>query len=165
MYPFNIIDIQEDGLDQSMSKFNGLQSFRQGVEFVLYMTLSTLQQSVGCEAVFRHTVEQLLMRAFYAPSTERQWRQSSPTFQRYISNDRVFKLISSTNRCDWYKLFHSDLRRIAGFSSLKANGKFPKVEYSSVKSRTKNMHSSENFEYFFQGLYLLWNETLLKTDE
>ena len=42
MYPFNIIDIQEDGLDQSMSKFNGLQSFRQGVEFVLYMTLSTL---------------------------------------------------------------------------------------------------------------------------
>ena len=82
----------------------------------MYLTLSTLQQSVGSAKVFRHTVEQLLMRIFYAPSTVKLWRKSSRTFQRYLSDDRVFKIIANTNRCDWSRLFHSDFRRIACFS-------------------------------------------------
>ena len=127
--------------------------------------MSTLQQSVGSAKVFRHTVEQLLMRIFYAPSTVKLWRKSSRTFQRYLSDDRVFKIIANTNRCDWSRLFHSDFRRIACFSPPKANGEFPRVEYHSVESKRKNMHSSRNFEFFFDAHCPLWEQTLLKTIE
>ena len=156
VYPFNVTDIQEDGLDQSMSAFNMFHSIMQGAEYVVYLTLSTLQQSVGSAKVFRHTVEQLLMRIFYAPSTVKLWRKSSRTFQRYLSDDRVFKIIANTNRCDWSRLFHSDFRRIACFSPPKANGEFPRVEYHSVESKRKNMHSSRNFEFFFDAHCPIW---------